>query len=197
MDDEIRNGSYLAERDAELRAIGAKVDCRLDGAKRHARAAAVDLWEAGRLLIEAKPLAGHGRWLPWLAERGLEARPAQYLMKAARELTRDEVELAGSIRAAWRARRGQIRNGSYLPDAEVDDADPADGVPSGDREARAAHVGYLMAGVKAGIMDTDTAAALAVDDVAFAQWWAEGEPIRAMSEAEFWAAVERTGQAAG
>jgi hypothetical protein len=38
---------------------------------------------AGKLLIEAKALAGHGAWLPFLTEAGVSARTAQRYMRLA------------------------------------------------------------------------------------------------------------------
>lgn len=39
--------------------------------------------EAGAKLIEAKGLLGHGQWLPWLGEIGIEPRTAQRYMRLA------------------------------------------------------------------------------------------------------------------
>ncbi len=181
---EAKENRLATRKDERLRQIGAKVDCRIDGFKRHARMGAVNLWEAGRLLNEAKALAGHGRWLPWLQERGIETRQAQYMMRAARELSREEVELAGSIRGAWSARRqGQIRNVSYLPEADGEDV-ADDAVPYRDAEWRERFRAYLA--------ESGGKVALAWDDGAFAQWWLEGAGVRAMTDEEFVAAAMRT-----
>lgn len=179
--------------DDELRKLGEKVDCRLDGFKRHARMGAVDLWEAGKLLNAAKALAGHGTWLPWLAQRCIEKRQAQYLMKSARELTREEVELAGSIRGAWSTRRqGQIRNVAHLPEADTGTVEEVDAVPYGDPEWREAYRASCMMLAYPGGMTETEAAALAWNDHAFRQWWIEGTTLRNMTDAEFAGAVEET-----
>jgi hypothetical protein len=39
---------------------------------------------AGDLLIEATAQLGHGKWLPWLADRGIVERTAQLYMRLAR-----------------------------------------------------------------------------------------------------------------
>lgn len=57
--------------------------------------------DAGRALIEAKELCGHGGWLPWLAEAGVRERTAQRLMKlAASNLESDTVSLLGGVSRA-------------------------------------------------------------------------------------------------
>ena len=60
-------------------------------------------WHVGRLLLEAKELVGHGAWVPWLRERGIEERQAQRFTRVAREYTLEAVEELGSVDAALRA----------------------------------------------------------------------------------------------
>jgi hypothetical protein len=49
------------------------------------RTVVAEAFEAGRLLIQAKQLCGHGKWLSWLGENvGISERIAQYYMKLAR-----------------------------------------------------------------------------------------------------------------
>lgn len=48
--------------------------------ERAATTAAEKALDAGRALIEAKALCGHGRWLPWLHTAGIPERSAQRYM---------------------------------------------------------------------------------------------------------------------
>ncbi|MGR3804813.1 DUF3102 domain-containing protein [Marinibacterium profundimaris] len=67
----------------------------------HNVAAAEKAIAAGRLLTEAKALAGHGTWLPFLAEAGIPDRTAQNYMRLWRSgLNAPLVADLGGIRAA-------------------------------------------------------------------------------------------------
>jgi hypothetical protein len=52
--------------------------------QRHMRRRTWEVIECGRLLIEAKALCGHGRWMPWLARTGFPPGRAARYMRAAR-----------------------------------------------------------------------------------------------------------------
>ena len=59
--------------------------------------------DAGRILTEAKALLPHGRWEPWLGERGIAPRTARrYMALHARGLTAQEVTDEGGVSAAAR-----------------------------------------------------------------------------------------------
>jgi hypothetical protein len=77
--------------------------------------------EAGRLLVEAKELLGHGQWLPWLEKHGIKARTAQASMKLA-GMSEDERAEARAEHARRNRestqRRGDKRT-SDAHDAEV------------------------------------------------------------------------------
>ncbi|WOS62161.1 DUF3102 domain-containing protein [Sinorhizobium fredii] len=58
---------------------------------------------AGRSLIEAKELVGHGNWLPFLKDAGLHEKAAQRLMTlAASNLKSDMVSFLGGVTPALR-----------------------------------------------------------------------------------------------
>jgi len=67
--------------------------------------------EAGKLLIEAKSQCGHGKWLPWLAERcpDISTRTAQLYMRVARS----ESTLTDSAKAQ-RVAHMSLRRGAKL-----------------------------------------------------------------------------------
>lgn len=60
-------------------------------AQEHARTAVTHARRAGELLLQAKELAAHGQWLPWLAANvpGISERAAQGYMRLARECLAD------------------------------------------------------------------------------------------------------------
>lgn len=68
-----------------LERLAAGIRQKCEEAEGHARSAVAAAREAGAMLIEAKGIAGHGNWLPWLAENcGMSERTAQGYMKLAR-----------------------------------------------------------------------------------------------------------------
>ncbi|MCB1343137.1 MAG: hypothetical protein KDK24_19120 [Pseudooceanicola sp.] len=69
--------------------------------ERHTIAAAEKAIAAGKLLSEAKSLAGHGGWLPFLADAGIPARTAQrYMRLGASPLNASAVSHLGGITQA-------------------------------------------------------------------------------------------------
>lgn len=65
--------------------------------------AAVAALGAGKMLIEAKGLCGHGEWLPWLKAAGIHERTARrYMALAASNLKSDTVSDLGGITPALR-----------------------------------------------------------------------------------------------
>lgn len=72
------------------------------GRYRQRNLAAIEAYlEVGRKLNEAKPLAGHGNWLPFLERAGVGKHTAQRAMRIARAgLKNDTVQFLGGIRAA-------------------------------------------------------------------------------------------------
>ena len=79
-----------------------------------------DAMICGRVLLEAREIAGHGQWLPFLRDAGVTARTAQRLMKVAEFVgdndtkcaflshfgmsrTLDFIRASGRSMAAWRA----------------------------------------------------------------------------------------------
>ena len=65
--------------------LGARIRAAHEAAQAGARRALEDAVRCGELLLEAKRVVGHGRWLPWLAENtGIGPRQAQNYMRVAR-----------------------------------------------------------------------------------------------------------------
>jgi hypothetical protein len=68
--------------------------------QREAASAAIG---AGKMLVEAKGLCGHGEWLPWLKAAGIHERTARrYMALAASNLKSDTVSDLGGITPALR-----------------------------------------------------------------------------------------------
>mgnify|MGYP006285361379 CR=1 FL=1 len=73
-----KGGNYLPSIAADIRAAHEDVE-------RSALAMAERAIDAGRLLVEAKKLVGHGGWLPWLKEHvGMSERTARRYMQLAK-----------------------------------------------------------------------------------------------------------------
>jgi hypothetical protein len=64
--------------------LAARIEAEHAAASEAARNHVEHAMLAGELLIEAKAQLGHGRWLPWLADRGIVERTAQLYMRLAR-----------------------------------------------------------------------------------------------------------------
>lgn len=71
-----------ADRTRRLARLGEEIDCIICETERSITQAAIDI---GYRLIEAKALAAHGEWMPWLAERGINQRTANRAMDLARK----------------------------------------------------------------------------------------------------------------
>jgi hypothetical protein len=73
---------------ADLDDLARRINAEHDQVRNFAKAGLQRAIEAGRLLIEAKALVGHGNWLPWLqANCTVTARSAQTYMLVARQFT--------------------------------------------------------------------------------------------------------------
>lgn len=100
-----------------------------------------DALACGRVLLEAREIAGHGKWLSFLRDADMPARTAQRLMKAAEFVgdsdakndflshfgvsrTLDFIRASGRAMAAWRAACvDDPTNIPLITDFEIDVAD--------------------------------------------------------------------------
>ena len=98
--------------------------------EREAASAAIG---AGKMLIDAKGLCGHGEWLPWLKALGIHERTARrYMTLAASNLKSDTVSDLGGITPALRflrlrtmAERQMKEAGDAAVQDRLEDADVA------------------------------------------------------------------------
>jgi hypothetical protein len=72
------------ESSNRLPILAAEISAAHDAAIKAAESAVGHAIQAGQKLIEAKSLLGHGQWLPWLHQIGIEPRSAQRYMRLAK-----------------------------------------------------------------------------------------------------------------
>ena len=86
-----------------LPVLQADIQQAIESAHRAASVAAQHILDAGKALIEAKSLCGHGQWLPFLKVAGIHERTAQRYMKlAASNLKSDTMSELGGVNPSLR-----------------------------------------------------------------------------------------------
>ena len=104
--------------------------------------------EAGKLFVAAKPLLGHGDWLPWLKNVGVEAKTAQNWMSIA-HMKYETVSYLGGLRAALDYLSKQKREAA----AAIKDAELLALTPSSDVDLHHLAIAELHTVVEAGSVD--------------------------------------------